>query len=190
MTHTLGSAPTVPPLPRSTIYLPSVSGGVVVEAADLPCGMNEDAWAFAQLWMGHKHQRRAGMRCVPELVDAAKHRCQTMMTENHFGHISLTGETANQVVRRYYGLPKHYNDGNQVESLGHGYAKAADLMRAIEKSPTAHKDHIFGLHPGWAEQVCIGVWCEWWDEEKYGGDHPMFNPTWCLLSAPALVLAY
>jgi hypothetical protein len=102
------------------------------------------------------------------LTDAAGFKSDEMAEQNYFSHTSVTGETPNQLVRRFgYDLPERVSVGgqtfllptvgNQIESLAGGRPSAPTALQGLIES-TGHRNHLLGVtaHNQVAKEVGIG----------------------------------
>jgi uncharacterized protein YkwD len=102
------------------------------------------------------------------LTAAAGFKSEELAKFNFFSHTSVTGETPNQLVRRFgydlpatvrvggvnYGLP---TVGNQIESLAGGRTTPSAALQGLIES-TGHRNHLLGVtaHNQLAREVGIG----------------------------------
>lgn len=112
---------------------------------------------FYSLLKGHPEQCRQILNVNNSLNKAAQFKAQEMIDLDYFGHTSLTGETPNELVRRY-GFVTHdsYSTiGNNGESLAAGYPSIESAFQALLDSQL-HESHLLGLHPFYCEQTDFG----------------------------------
>jgi uncharacterized protein YkwD len=102
------------------------------------------------------------------LTAAAGLKSEEMATRNYFSHTSVTGETPNQLVRRFgYDLPERVSVGgqtyllptvgNQIESLAGGQSTPSAALQGLIES-SGHRNHLLGVtaHNQVAREVGIG----------------------------------
>ena len=103
-----------------------------------------------------------------QLTDAAGFKSDDMAERNYFLHTSVTGETPNQLARRFgYDLPERVSVGgqtyllptvgNQIESLAGGRSSPSAALQGLIES-TGHRNHLLGVtaHNQVAKDVGIG----------------------------------
>ena len=102
------------------------------------------------------------------LTAAAGFKSEELAKFNFFSHTSVTGETPNQLARRFgYDLPSRVpaggvnyvlpTVGNQIESLAGGRATPSEALQGLIES-TGHRNHLLGVtaHNQVAREVGIG----------------------------------
>jgi uncharacterized protein YkwD len=115
---------------------------------------------LAELLTTSPEQRRATLRHSPVLARVARARAEDMARHGYFSHVTREGWGANRLVEQAgYRLPESYDQsrgGNSIESLGRGYATAEAAWRRWMGSQ-AHRAHLLGLNPVFAEQTEYGI---------------------------------
>ena len=95
-----------------------------------------------------------------------------MSGSEYFGHVNPDGYGPNYLVRQAgYPLPTWYDpapDGNNIESIAAGYPTPDAVWNAWMTSP-AHRNHLLGLDPFWADQIEYGIGYVYDPESDY--DH-------------------
>lgn len=138
------------------VYLPLVvSSNSSVQAA---WQLNQQEQQLDNLFRTDSGQHRQSPTRNDILSQVARARAEDMATRNYFSHTNPDGHQANFLVEQAgYLLPDYYpNDGNNIESIGLNYSTAADAWQAWKNSP-AHRVHILGEDPFYAEQTDYGV---------------------------------
>lgn len=121
---------------------------------------NEQEAALGRLLTGSPEQRRARLTYSPVLARVAREKALDMARRSYFGHTDPDGMGPNELVERAgYLLPEAYDRrlaGNNIESLGRQYGSAESVWRQWMGSQ-AHRAHLLGLQPVFAEQDEYGV---------------------------------
>ena len=137
--------------PLSAPAAPGRSAELVPNAQELRLG---------ELLTREPGQRRASLTYSPVLARVAREKAWDMGRRGYFDHVDPDGLGANTLAARAgYALPAHYDlrpAGNNIESLGVAYATAESMWRTWMGS-TAHRAHLLGLGPHFAEQTEYGV---------------------------------
>ncbi|GEM_PF-2643706 len=107
-----------------------------------------------------------------QLMNSSEFKSSEMASLNYFSHTSVTGETPNELARRFgFELPYSLtvgsttyvigSTGNQIESLAAGYATADLALEGLiideGVSPPGHRNHLLGIEPFYATAREIGV---------------------------------
>ncbi len=107
-----------------------------------------------------------------QLIDSSGFKSSEMASLNYFSHTSVTGETPNELARRFgYDLPSTVlvngttyligSQGNQIESLAAGYTTVDQALAGLivdeGVSPPGHRNHLLGIEPFNAVAREIGV---------------------------------
>jgi uncharacterized protein YkwD len=140
--------------------------------------------ALARLIATHAEQSGACRARVltwhTTLARVARARANDMATRGYFSHTDPDGLGPNAHVRAAgYALPDWYGQepaANNVESIGAGYATAADAFAGWLASP-AHRTHILGLIDFYCQQTNFGI------GYAFRADSPLKH-YWCYISAP------
>lgn len=145
----------VPPAPR--VADPSPPPAVRVDGAWAP---SAEELRLGELLTSHPRQRRAALRHNPVLARVAREKALDMARRRYFSHTDPDGRGANTLVLRAgYPLHESYDRrpaGNNIESLGVGYASAdAAWRRWMGSAP--HRAHLLGLTDEFARQTEYGV---------------------------------
>jgi uncharacterized protein YkwD len=99
------------------------------------------------------------------LAQVAEEKALDMAEKDYFAHINKKGEGINVLINRGgYSLPKDFykkKTNNFFESIAtgqtDGVAAINDLIRDKGINPPAHRQHLLGLTPFWAECFDIGI---------------------------------
>lgn len=153
----------------SSVPLAARGAGALVPRAFLPnliatgnCPLNPQEAALLELMRTNAEQGRISLNCSASLRQAAYFHAQDMVARNYFDHVSPLPDRIgpNQMARNAgYTLPSFYDQsitGNNIESIGAGYATVGAMWSAWMGSP-AHRDHLLGLVPFYAEQIDFGI---------------------------------
>lgn len=136
----------------SSIYLPIVMRQV--------CDLNAYETNIAERMRLDPQQQRLTLECDPILARVARERALDMATRHYFGHTNPDGYGPNYLVRQAgYPLPSWYDAspaGNNIESIASGYSTPDAVWQGWMNSP-AHRTHLLGLVPFFAEQIDYGI---------------------------------
>lgn len=171
--------PTIVPLSRGLIYLPSVMAhSLPVAPVGEPLSVEKQIYLMMAL---HPYQGRKGMQWHDKLALIAYWHCYAQAHRGFSGHVDPDGIGPNYRVRfAGYKLPEWYNQdksANNIESLSHNGSGRPDEMWNGLLNSEAHRIHVLGLNNFYAQQVCVGV--GYYHLEGSAKTH-----YWCVLSAP------
>ncbi len=151
----------------TTLFLPVV----VREEPISGCAPNPQEVQIAQLMINHPEQQRPSLTCHPILAQVARERAQDMADRHYFSHVNPDGYGPNYLVEQAgYDLPSYYSsapDANNIESIAGGYPTADAAWQGWMNSP-AHRTHLLGLDPFWAEQIDYGIGYVYEPDSDYG----------------------
>lgn len=149
----------------NTLYLP-----ILAQSASI-CAPNAQEDAIAGLMVNDPDQQRPSLSCDPILGEVARARAEDMGLRGYFSHVNPDGFGANYLVQQAgYILPSFYDQsppGNNIESIAAGYSTAADAWDGWMASE-AHRAHLLGIDPFWAEQVDYAVGYAYIPGSPYG----------------------
>lgn len=121
---------------------------------------NAEELALGELLTRSPEQRRKALAYSPVLARVARQKAMDMVLRGYFAHVDRDGLGANTLVERAgYPLPESYEHaltGNNIESLGLNQPSAEAVWRTWMRSQ-AHRSHLLGLNPVFAEQDEFGV---------------------------------
>lgn len=161
--------PTSAQTPANAIYLPIIS-----QQPDA-CTLNSEEAALVDLMRTAPGQGRAAFTCSPILATVAHAQAQDMAARNYCASTDPDGRGPNFRVRQAgYLLPKHYSsvlDGNNIQTVGCGYATAADFWAALSSNP-----HLLGSDDFWARQTEFGI-------AYYQGSGSALGYQWVVITA-------
>lgn len=154
-------------VPASPLAVPAMRQQALLmnlQVADAPvepalrCGLNATADALAAMILEATWQARKTLACDYRLVWAAQAKAESMAAGDWVAHTSPSGETPNELIRRFgCKLPRAYEgSGNQVESLVYGSPDPALSLQWLLQSP-AHRRHIAGESSFFRGQDRTGV---------------------------------
>lgn len=154
----LDTGPTVAPIPRGLIFLPSIHKDSEASVpTDQPLSL---ALRIFTLFRMHPMQQRKGIHWNDLLADVAYNRIVDMAQLGYYGHVDPWGYGANHDVREAgYKLPDWYHQGrdaNNIESINAG----SDTLSLIWNSwldSAGHRPHVLGLHPFYEGQTEVGI---------------------------------
>lgn len=142
------------PAPFSSGPLPRTAA-----SAD-PLVLNTQERELGALLESAPGQRAHGLAHSPVLARVARERAEDMARRGYFSHTTPEGLGPNTLVERAgYRLPAHYDRrpaGNNIESLGTGYATAASVWRRWMGS-AQHRRHLLGNDPVFRLQTEYGI---------------------------------
>lgn len=158
-----------------TIFIPYIAKNAA------PSGAGDSAtYTVFELLQCHPDQERHEMIWNDTLSRVAEARAHDMATRNYFSHTNPDGIGPNFLLRQAgYALPDWYEDdrdGNNVESIGGGYATAADVVAGLIDSP-AHRQHLLGEIDFFRDQTNVGIGFAFNPNSKY-------KNYWSIISAP------
>jgi uncharacterized protein YkwD len=135
------------------------------------------AQQLAFLFVSDPGQKRQHPKCNRKLTDAATYRAQDMANNKYFNHFDQKGHSPNYWAEVFgCQLPSYYpKDGNQIESIGLNYTSANAAWAGWKNSP-AHRTHVLGLDPFWAEQTSYGFG---YAESEYGRIYVVLTSPGC-----------
>ena len=139
--------------------------------ADSGVGLNAQERELGTLLEHDAGQQRTRLVFNPILARVAGQRARDMAARNYFSHTDPDGFGANHhATQAGYRLPEHYDHapaGNSIESIGAGYASAAEAWDGWMRSPP-HRAHLLGLEPFYQQQTEYGVGYAYSPGSKYG----------------------
>ncbi len=153
----------------SSVPLAARDASAVVPRAFLPnliatgnCPLNPQEAVLLELMRSNSEQGRISLNCSASLRQAAYFHAEDMAARGYFDHVTLPPNSIgpNQMARNAgYSLPTFYDQsiiGNNIESIGAGYATTGAMWSAWMGSPP-HRDHLLGLAPFYADQIDFGI---------------------------------
>jgi uncharacterized protein YkwD len=156
----LGNGPSIPPIPRGLVFLPSVHANQLpVAPVGEPLPVEKQIYLAMAL---HPYQGRKGMEWNDTLAEAAKDRCISQAHLGWTGHVGPSGKGPNWWVRVLwkYRLPdwySHDDDANSIESCAHNGRGLPDEVWASWMNSPGHRTHVLGLNDFFAAQTQVGV---------------------------------
>ena len=143
-----------PPQDRSkgeVVYFPMVSFNEYSQSPGDKLG---------ELIKNHPNQVRPAMYENAILTRVAQAKAMDMAERSYFSHTNPEGIGPNYLVQQAgYSLPDWYCQDigcNNIESLAGGFAAPEDVLNGLLTSP-AHRQHLLGEHPFFAEQLDYGI---------------------------------
>lgn len=148
------------------VYLPTI---VKTEAPSYALLPQESA--VQSLFLTAEGQKHTTLKLNPLLSAQARQKAQDMANRGYFGHVDPDGRGPNVWVRDAgYVLPSYYStarDGNNIESIGAGYAGAEQAWNAWMGS-SGHRMHLLGDHQFYQEQIEYGIGYAYKANSPYG----------------------
>jgi uncharacterized protein YkwD len=152
-----------------------------VNPATVPCDLNAEENAIADLMASHPDQGRPTLTCNGILAQVARERAKDMGVRNYFDHVNPDGFGPNYLVNQAgFELPAWYLGSvtaNYIESIAAGYLDSGATWQAWMQSPP-HLRHLLGTDSFYAEQVEFGI-----GYVEVPGSR--FLRYWVVLTAPA-----
>lgn len=134
------------------VYLPAIF--------QTPCLSTPQEQELAMLMIQDANQQRVSPTCHPLLAQVARERARDMARRGYFSHTTPEGYGPNFLVRQAgYVLPSYYgtqNNANNIESIAAGSSTASATWQQWMGS-SAHRTHLLGLVPFFAEQIEYGI---------------------------------
>lgn len=149
--YNIASAPTANNCP---------TGNVTKTAQIAPSSSNPLLQGLINLFSNDPGQKRPIKKCNQALMTLAQQRANDMRDRTYFSHTNPDGKGPDLLAREL-GYPLHPGYGsdraaNHIESIAAGHDSANAAWIGWLNSP-AHKTHVLGLHPFFAEQCDFGV---------------------------------
>jgi hypothetical protein len=153
----------------TAIYLP-----VVARQVD-DCALAREEQALSEIIRTAPQQGRTALTCNPILRRVAQAQAAAMVTNNSCVSTDTDGYGPNYRTRQAgYHLPQHYSsalDGNNIQTVGCGFATASALWTALTPNP-----HLQGSNEFWARQTEYGI-------AYYQAADSMYGHHWVIVTA-------
>lgn len=125
------------------------------------CEFSSSTQELATLFKTDSGQMRPTMTCNPILMQVAQERAEDMATNDYFGHVNLSGQGPNYLVRDAgYDLASFYSTtvgANEIESIVAGVTNSAGVAWEQWLQSSSHRPHVLGLSSVFQQQRDYGI---------------------------------